>query len=623
MSKPIHLSQITIEGFPKDDRVWRVSWFGYFDRDENSPSEKTIKVVFVPLAKGINPDTDNLNKVSAYEKDTNEKEVRKIIPVNIGLLPALKLGSFWQQGKVKNFTDKYNDLTLKLNIDARSTYITDKTKEPDLFRDDNYPYIKNFENSRLLVIKYFQEVGKNTVEKIIVPCVEVLRFYYASSSQLTRLLINGQLAQDATKPYHSAKSYLNNGNGYIHLHKNIPDTDAPHVARLAFDKYAENQAINIYDTGVGSLDKIGKFFIDAKPPFQGKTLLKLEGKFVKSSKTTDNAWNFLVFQIKSCSYPFPFTDLTFGRDNDGRSLGDSENKPEAWSNSPKITIKTVKNNDEINISNKNRPSANVILTELVVAENNFPDLISKKISKVEKENTTHKAAETQFVSSAGDGDFSIGEGTYGKTELKPVAANRAIPKAQQEILPKRQGALAADFSNFTKTIADLSGSEGISYRYIQLKFDSVPPKEEGCSFFPLLRKNKWVYINLQEGRQRQFMTVEVEYLSYCFYFFEIETDKLKPQERYERYSMFVVHSSENNKIGEGILKDIIEKCAKNYGRWLDDKDMRKIKRKRFKHTSNSTKNCAKKFYNYIKEQLREIDIKDDNEVDSIADNLAS
>lgn len=603
MSKPVYLPQITIEDFPKDGRIWRISWFGYFDRDENFPSEKIIKTVLVPLAKGINPDTDNLNKVSAYEKDTNEKDIRKIVPVNIGLLPALKLGSFWQQGKVKNFTDKYNELTLKLNIDARSTYITDKAKETDLFRDDNYPYIKNFENSRLLVIKYFQEVGKNTVEKIIIPCVEVLRFYYASSSQLTRILINGQLAQETTKPYNTAKSSLNNGSGYIHLHKTIPDTDAPHVARLAFDKYAENQAVNIYDSGVGSLDKIGNFFIDAKPPFQGKTLLKLEGKFVKSSKTTDNTWNFLVFEIKSCSYPFPFSELTFGRDNDGRSLEDKENKPDDLPDNTKINIKTVKHTTELNISNKGQPSANFNLTELMVVESSFPDLIGKKISKVEKEKNNNKTTKTQFTSSENNGDFSIGAETYGKTDLKPIAAIRDIPKDQEGNSPKRQGALAADFSNFTKTISELSNFEDVSHHYIKLKFDKNPPNEEGCSFFPLLAKNKWVYINLQEDRQRQFITVEINYKEYFFYFFEIESDKFKP---HDRYSMFAMHSPKISKIDEKVLKEVIIECTKNYGRWLDNNALTHIRRKKFKHTSTSTENCAKKFYNYLTEEVKKL-----------------
>lgn len=612
MVKTVSSDQVKIAAFPMDKRIWRIGWLGQFVRNPKTPSELSVGVTLTPLKEDINPNLINLNNKSSYDYSKT-----KTVFVGCGLLPILKIGSFWQNG-INNIEldNRYTRLETSLLINTSTSELTDYQSFPKLFELAYYVEIEKNKLSNLLVVDYPADDKENKFDKLIIPCAEILRFYYARSSQLIRALLNGQLDEkssddkkrkkaDSNKIYNPdiSLSYCNDGVGHIHLRPSIPDKDAPHVARIAFSSYANTQARNIYSGGIKNDNNLNQFLVKVRPPFEGETTLVFEGKRVSSPGFSSIGWSFLVFQIKSCSYPFPFSHLTFSRDNDGRSTGNNEDKPESWNNAAKIQVKTVKKVEEIKISNEDEPSANLELTDIEVSENAFPDLLNKDISKTEKETSTHKAAKAQFISAEGGEDFSTGAGTYGKTKFKPITATRKDPKKTQnrEDKQKRKEALPASFNTFIEVILKVSSFEGINYRYIQFNFDNNIPDNEGCSFFPL-SINNWVYINSEQSRQRQVMTVEIKYGEHFFYFFEIEAEKPK----HESYSMFAIHGSNFTDFSEIVLKQVIRKCTENYGRWLNNKDLDHIYRKRFKHTANSIENCAKKFFNYIKQQLEEV-----------------
>lgn len=580
-------SLFQISAFPKGERIWRISWLGKFVKNPNVPSEPSIEVVLVPLRTDINPENSNLNSKYAYDYSGI-----KTILVGSGLLPILKIGSFWQNRSEIRFKDPHTIIKTKFSINKDASYITNKIITPGLFQSSHYPEIDECNYTKLLVLDYPENSQTENIEKIIIPCNEVFRFYYAHSSQLTRTLLTGQLNGKTNNIYDPEQSYCNDGIGHVQLCRSIPDLDAAYVARLAFSSYAKTQATNIYTSGLKNEQNSKKFLIEALLPFEGESRISFEGKYV-ASPLYKKGWNFLVFQIKSCSYPFPFTQLTFSRDNDGRSIESKEDKLENGKATPKVPLQTISNNTEANISNQSEPSANLEITELVFVEDSFPDLIGKKIVKADKQINSHKGTETQFIKGNSEGEFSTGEGTYGKSKFKPIAVVRN-QNNQETPSQKRQTALPANFNNFSETIAELGMFDSITYRYLQLKFDENVPSIEECSYFPTV--NSWAYIDLERGNHRQFMTVEISYFQYYFYFFEIETDSAK---QHDRYSMFVVHNPNLDKVDEDILKNIISICTKNHGRWLNNTDLRYIERKKFKHTSKDTEQCAKKFYLYM------------------------
>lgn len=605
--------QYQIEAFPKDGRIWRIGWLGKFVKNVNVPSQLDIETILVPLRTDINPAQQNLN--SKYSYDYRNK---KSLYIGSGLLPILKVGNFWQdqfevilKDEEKN-KDPYTVIETRLSISEDNVQITDKETSPDLFLTTYYPEIDGCNDTKLLIINYPKDNQEETINKIIIPCNEVFRFYYAHSSQLTRALLNDQFYGKTNDIYNPELTYHDNDIAHVHLRRTIPDTDAAYVARLVFSTYAKAQASNIYTSGIRNQQNSNNFLIEARPPFEGQTTIKLEGKRVASSLDKAN-WNFLVFQIKSCSHPFPFSELTFSRDNDARLVKKEESLKKETSE-PKMLLQTIRNTEETIISNKSEPLANLQTTELVVAEDSFPDLIGKKISKIDKEiNTSKEDIETHFISGNNEGMFSTGAGTYGKSDTKPLAITR---KQKTEQLPstKKQSAMPANFNNFIETIAELSNFESINYNYLQLKFDEDIPSLESCSYFPAI--NSWAYIDLISNSRRQFITFEVAFSTYYFYFFEIETDSAKTS---EHYSMFVAHNPDLQKLYKTDLKDVVTFCTKNYGRWLNEDNLRSINRKKFKHTSKNSEQCAKKFYLYMQELVLKQDTIKENLATSITD----
>lgn len=610
MVKTVDSNQVKITAFPMDNGIWCISWLGRFVRNPKVPSELSIEVTITALRKDANIEEINPSHKSSYDYSKTQK-----VLVGCSLLPILKIGSFWCNGVNIKLSSKKDYTTLEVNllIDASTSELTDYKSSPKLFQGNYYVEIEKNKLSKLLIIDYPKSIEGKKFDKLIIPCIEVLRFYYARSSQLIRALLNNQLGQkpngkkvkneDSNKIYNPdiTHSYCDSGVAHIHLRQTIPDKDAAHVARIAFSQYANLQARNIYGSGIKNESNLSQFLVEVRPPFEGTTTLVFEGKSVASAESSEIGWSFLVFQIKSCSHPFPFTQLTFSRDNDGRSKGDNEDKPESWNNAGKIQVKTVKTVEEIRISNEDEPSVNLQITDLEIIENAFPDLVNKDISKTEKESNDYKAAESQFISAEEGNDFSTGVGKYGETKFKPIITTRKDSQKRDD-KQKRKEALKAGFDTFIEIILELSNFEGISYQYIEFNFDNNTPNNKGCSFFPL-SINNWAYINLEQNRQRQFMSIEINYNEYFFYFFEIEADKFK---RHERYSMFAIHCPQFNKMDEETLMPVIKICTKNYGRWLNDQDLPEIRRKRFKHTAIGSEDCAKKFFNYMQQQVQEV-----------------
>lgn len=167
--------------------------------------------------------------------------------------------------------------------------------------------------STLMQSKYIQydAVSKGISRKIYVPCTEILRFYYGSSSGLLKAIFR---ADEPEKSLYNPKNTSISAYGVhtVHLRKGIYDIDAPFVARIAFDEYAKRRFSEFHSlTFIEQIDSVNKYPI-CLPPVRGRLNWKVQGQPL--------GHDLIVTRINQCGGGFPFEHLIFGRDNDNRGI---------------------------------------------------------------------------------------------------------------------------------------------------------------------------------------------------------------------------------------------------------------------------------------------------------------
>ena len=82
-------SVYAIDGFPDDDRLWRIEWIGGVGYNTSVPSEPQIDVSLAQLPKG------ERNPLSARARSSQVE--KRTVKIGVGLLPYIWIGSVWQK----------------------------------------------------------------------------------------------------------------------------------------------------------------------------------------------------------------------------------------------------------------------------------------------------------------------------------------------------------------------------------------------------------------------------------------------------------------------------------------------------------------------------------------------
>lgn len=134
-----------------------------------------------------------------------------------------------------------------------------------------------------------------------------MRFYFGSSSNLLRLLVNSPLREESLwrgKHYDPDKRHL-----HLKLANGLSGMSAPDIGRIAGDAHSWKTAASIYANCVKATTQGETAYLHAGFPFQGETDVVAVGMWLPFADEPRS--NFLVFNLRSCSHPFPFASLTY------------------------------------------------------------------------------------------------------------------------------------------------------------------------------------------------------------------------------------------------------------------------------------------------------------------------
>lgn len=357
-----------------DERIWRLDWFGEcaYPGSVRRYAQPSIKVGLSPLR------CDPADHTALLLPDSTDHQHTHEAWVPIAALPMLAIGDLWQTGNQIASPDYQVEKFRRLAINSESTAFVKAglaLEEHFLLPLSRHPWHRHYTQS------YCVSVALGDQRQLLVPCVEIIRFYFGSSSNFLQRLFTAPLAQESLW----TSKHLNPATRHLHLvlANRLSGLSAADIGRIAENKHAWRAAAGIY----ASCQKATATGHPAYPytgfPFEGNTDLGVSGMWLPFGDQEDTT--FLAFRIRSCSHPFPFQSLSYEAER-RKAQYDS---PEKSGEDKKTFSRRVQGVDKREVAETDPGSRRSQHSRTVTGPHRFPDLLRKQIWRDKIETMPH------------------------------------------------------------------------------------------------------------------------------------------------------------------------------------------------------------------------------------------
>ena len=283
-----------------DDRIWRLDWFGEcgYPGSIRRYAQPSIRVVLSPLR------CDPSDAVALTLPDCTDHQHSHETWAPISALPLLAIGNLWQDGRQIASPDYRMETFKKLAINVESACFVKAglaINENFLLPLSRHPWHRSQTQSYCVTITL--ETGK----RLLVPCVELIRFYFGSSGILLQRLFTAPLTANTLW----TKKHFNPANRHLHLTlaNRLSGVSAADIGRIAESKLAWRAAASIF----ASCQRASAQRLAAHAytgfPFEGTTDLTVSGIWLPFGDAENET--FIAYRLRSCSHPFPFLSLSY------------------------------------------------------------------------------------------------------------------------------------------------------------------------------------------------------------------------------------------------------------------------------------------------------------------------
>ena len=342
--------------------TWRIAWLGdvTFHYQTRLYTQSTISVTLEAIGRGAS---------SPMLVDT-------VIPV--GELSGIAIDSIWTDGKKVSPYDAAAVSIEEIKIDAASAVAVKAGASDNGTVTGNYwlpfsvhPYHRAHTDSWCMRSMYGSAI-------ILIPMLELIRFYFGSSSNLLKRTLCGIFSPErlwTAEQFDAATGHLK-----LTLAQGISGMSASDIGRIALDPRAREAASLVSKSLTTAIAGGARGYPRTLFPFTGKSDLKVIGRWLKVDGMQDR---FVVSQILGCTHRFPFSKLEYvsqSRSNPGaaaagRSMEDGD----------RSGIGIAKRRPSKTLTAEEPKKQVVARTSAWVSEVRFPDLVRKSILRVTPE----------------------------------------------------------------------------------------------------------------------------------------------------------------------------------------------------------------------------------------------
>lgn len=498
MSQIIHES-LNIKG------TWKIVWFGKMSSlPMVAPTANSIKVFLVAV--------DNSHSGETHQ--TGADLILAVAAIPIGELVRLHIGQIIVDGvpaKPSNqFQPLEETLKLRLNFDLKNLTIFDRYQERNgqyIFpkgRVNNDPSLEGENNNLFVGIR----VGDNPYH-FIIPCAEIFRFFYATSSELVKEFISDSFIDPSKRLWNPLTAQLDptTGHASFSIRKYMLDADAKYLARFVWDDYALARAQDIYLAAAGILSPVYERMLYARPPIQGD-------HFIKCITRTLSSGSIFIRKILTCSWTPAYTSLEWMRDNQRLHEDDDPvdlkpakepglniiSPPLEQINSPRIL--------HIDKANPNKATSKIHEDEIT---DRFPNLESLSAIKVVPASTNPKKSyeDTKILQSADEGTVLDGLSELSFAGPTHIESNQFTTGSASS--PHEQQPDNVDYLSVLHHL--LLGRDN---RIVDVEFDMVTKELDYISGaywnelpIPKTHRARWIYLDDEDQVVRKVLIARV------------------------------------------------------------------------------------------------------------------
>jgi len=296
-------ADLAIWAFPDDDRIRRIAWFGHVEF-VNRAMMRTQPSVLVYLAEvpGRLMRTNNLD----CPINTKHVSFRTITAwVTVGTMTLLRIGDLWKGQRL------FYRPTLEFET-FKAVDITPKTVKEvhaGIKLEDGHhmlPFSEHPWHSECTQ-SFCSRVTLPDGRLLVIPALELIRFYFGSSSTLLRTLFRTDLKRELL--YERVQFPPTTKHMILDLAEGMQGSSASDIARIAGHQDAWSAALHVGMSCLQGTTRKEAAYPAAKFPFRGRTDLQVHGQWL--SRGSNARGIFIVNRIASCSHPFPFQKLTY------------------------------------------------------------------------------------------------------------------------------------------------------------------------------------------------------------------------------------------------------------------------------------------------------------------------
>lgn len=413
----------SISALPQDGGLWRLDWFGDL-AFPNRAIRRTQPSLLLHLSRVLCGGFRDDPSVLLSPDSTSPARFQRKVWVSSGTLPLLRIGDLWRNGRLEAQPDYELECFDDLLIDDTSVTLVkaglNLAEQGFLLPLSEHPWHVQCTHS------YCVMVSLPGNRRLIIPCIELIRFYFGSSSSLITKLFSPPLERKAL--YSNAQFDKRAGRLTLELAERVPGSSAADLGRLHLEPLAWRVALHVGTSALKASLANQQVYPQAFFPFEGLTDLVAAGKWLSFGGA--GRATFIVYNLRSCSHPFPFRSLQYKvNDAHRRAMlvggagpaaeGQSQRRAGA-SDPPSQPI--------VEQDASNRLSSR---TKEVHAEPRFPDLRRKPIWK----NKTPLTSEASLVS--GSTAAPVEESSLGLTgseqRIRPVDLAIALASANMQV----------------------------------------------------------------------------------------------------------------------------------------------------------------------------------------------
>lgn len=283
-----------------DDRVWRLDWFGEcaYPGSIRRYAQPSIKVVLSPLR------CDPSDHSVLLLPDSTEHQHPHEAWAPIAALPVLAIGDLWQHGCQVASPDYQTESFKGLCITPESAAFVKAglaIDEQFLLPLNRHPW------HRLHTQSYCVAVSLGSGNRLLIPCMEIIRFYFGSSGNLIQRLFTAPLRSEALwtrKRFNAANKHL-----HLVLANRLSGVSAADIGRIAESKFAWRSAAGIFASCQKASVQKHPVYPYTGFLFEGVTDLAASGVWLTFGE--QERATFIAYRLRSCSYQFPFHSLSY------------------------------------------------------------------------------------------------------------------------------------------------------------------------------------------------------------------------------------------------------------------------------------------------------------------------